>query len=76
MENITLKQALEGTHGILQGISVPMGLFQQIGLPILNAMGNLEEIIGALPDAPAPAAEDQPTEEKEAEERAFGEGEI
>ena len=74
MENITLKQALEGTHGILQGISVPMGLFQQIGLPILNAMGNLEEIIGAMPDPPA--AEEKPTEEKEAEERAFGEGEI
>lgn len=74
MDVLTLKQALQATHGILAGINVPMALMQQIGVSILAAMGNLQECIGSIGDAPE--AEDQPTEEKEAEERAFGEGEI
>ena len=76
MDVLTLKQVLQKTNGILAGINVPMGLIQQIGAPILAAMENLNECIDAIGDAPAPAAEDQPTEEKEAEELAFGEGEI
>ena len=75
MDVLTLKQALQETHGILAGINVPMALMQQIGVPILAAMNNLQECIGSIGD-PAPAAEGQPTDEKEAEELAFGEGEI
>lgn len=75
MDVLTLKQALQATHRILTGINVPMALMKQIGVPVLAAMDNLQECIGSIRD-PAPAAEGQPTEEKEAEERAFGEGEI
>ena len=72
MDVLTLKQALQETNNILNGISVPMGLFQQIGMPIMSAMGNLNECINAIGDAPAAedaqdAAEDEP---------AFREGEI
>lgn len=75
MDVLTLKQALQETNGILAGINVPMALMQQIGVPILAAMNNLQECIGSIGD-PAPAADDQPTEEKEAEERAIREEDL
>ncbi len=75
MDVLTLKQTLQETNGILAGINVPMALMQQIGVPILAAMNNLQECIGSIGD-PAPAADDQPTEEKEAEERAIREEDL
>lgn len=72
MELITLKQALQETNNILNGISVPMGLFQQIGMPIMSAMGNLNECINAIGDVPEAESE----QDAAADEPAFREGEI
>ena len=47
-----LKEALQKTYDILAGISVPIALLQQIGVPIMNAMENLQHIREAIPDAP------------------------
>lgn len=64
MENMTLKRALQETNNILAGISVPMGLMQQIGVPIMRAMENLQNCIGEIRDADpemvARAQEDEP----------------
>ncbi len=55
MENMTLKRALQETNNILAGISVPMGLMQQIGAPIMRAMENLQTCISEIRD-PDPEA--------------------
>lgn len=49
MENkITIEKALEITADILRNISVPVGLTQQISVPVSNALRNLEECIAAI----------------------------
>lgn len=65
MENMTLKRALQETNNILAGISVPMGLMQQIGVPIIRAMENLQNCIGEIRDPePKNMQPDPETEEK------------
>lgn len=81
MENVTLTQALQTTYTILQGISVPIGLMQQIALPIMTAMENINNCIEALNEQKqAPAQEEAPKadefEPDPNEEKAFGEEEI
>lgn len=79
MELITLKQALQETNNILNGISVPMGLFQQIGMPIMSAMGNLNECINAIGDVPEAESEQAPIGRQEPdpnEEKAIREEDL
>lgn len=65
MENMTLKRALQETNNILAGISVPMGLMQQIGVPIIRAMENLQNCISEIRDPePKNMQPDPETEEK------------
>ena len=52
MDTRKMKQDLQETNNILNGISVPMGLMMQISVPILNAMEKLQSVIGEIPDEP------------------------
>lgn len=45
---MTLKEALQATSGILENISVPVGLKEQIADPIALAVGNINELIKAI----------------------------
>ena len=50
-----LKEALEKTRDLLNGINVPVGLFEQVGAPIMAAIRNLQACIDSIPDrAPEP----------------------
>lgn len=47
-EEMTIRDALAATLGILNGISVPVALMEQIGDPLRNAAENLGLIIAAI----------------------------
>ena len=82
MNNQELKDELGGVFVMLTGISVPIGLLQQIGIPIMNAMDRLRRCIDAIPAAaPAPAQETPARNPKEQpfdpnEEKALKEGDF
>ena len=66
MENkrMTVLDVLEITAKDLGGISVPVNMMPQIGMPIANAIGNLNECIRAMREAEqaAQAEQDGPEE--------------
>lgn len=45
---MTLKEAMQTTVDILQGINIPVGLIPQIGEPIAVAIGNLRACIDGI----------------------------
>jgi hypothetical protein len=59
---MTIKDVLQLTVDQLSNISVPVAFQKQIGEPIYNAIGNLNECLRAM------AAADQKAEEEPAEE--------
>ena len=78
MDTMTLKQVLQETYGILQGISVPIGLMQQIALPIMDAMENIGHCVESIKD-PQPAQEAPKADEFEPdpnEEKAIREEDL
>ena len=56
---MTLVEALHATENVLNDISVPVGLRKQIADPIEMALKNLSEIIKAIENADAKAAEER-----------------
>lgn len=48
---MTIREALEVTKAILDGISVPVGLLEQIGAPLKAASDNLGIIIEGIDKA-------------------------
>lgn len=58
MENkeMTILEALEATKGILDGISVPVSLLEQIGAPLKAASDNLWVVIQSINKAEAEEA--------------------
>lgn len=67
-EPMKLKEGLLETLNLLAGISVPIALLQQIGLPIMSAMENLQNMANAIDQAykqaPTGRHEPDPNEEK------------
>lgn len=71
-EPMKLKEGLLETYNLMANISVPIALLQQIGLPIMTAMENLQNMINAIDQAAEQAAgqatigrqEPDPNEEK------------
>ena len=87
MNNQELKDELGGVFVMLTGISVPIGLLQQIGIPIMNAMDRLRRCIDAIPAAAPAPAQEAPAQEAPArnpkeqpfdpnEEKALKEGDF
>lgn len=64
MQQMTAIEALDITIGNLNQIRVPVGMMQDVGIPIGQAVGNLAEIRRAL----VAAQEAQEEKEKEAQE--------
>ena len=62
-EEMTIRQALEITKGILDGISVPVSLFDSIGAPLKAATDNLGTIIEGIEQAEKEDTEHGKTEE-------------
>lgn len=78
-EPMKLKEGLLETHNLLAWISVPIALLQQIGLPIMSAMGNLNECINAIGDVPEAESEQAPIGRQEPdpnEEKAIREEDL
>ena len=50
-EELTIREALEATRGILNDISVPIGLLESVGLPVMTAVNNLDAIIRSIDEA-------------------------
>lgn len=48
---ITIREALEATKAILNDISVPIGLLESVGLPVMTAVNNLNAIIRSIDEA-------------------------
>lgn len=70
---MTIRQVLEITVGLLEGIEVPMKQMEKIGQPVMNAIHNLQMCIQASAMAEAQAREQAETaEEPEAEEEENG----
>ena len=52
-----MKEAMEKTRDLLNGINVPVALFEQIGAPVMAAIRNLQACIDSIPDRPPEAPE-------------------
>lgn len=79
VEPMKLKEGLLETHNLLAGISVPIALLQQIGLPIMSAMENLQNMANAIDQAAEQAAEQAPIGRQEPdpnEEKAIREEDL
>ena len=50
-KEVTIREALERTRGILNEISVPIGLLESVGLPVMTAVNNLDAIIRSIDEA-------------------------
>jgi len=50
-KEVTIREALVATMGILNDISVPIGLLESVGLPIMSAANNLNAIIRSIDEA-------------------------
>ena len=50
-EEVTIREALVATMGILNEISVPIGLLESVGLPVMTAVNNLNAIIRSIDEA-------------------------
>ncbi len=50
-EEVTIREALVATMGILNEISVPIGLLESVGLPVMTAVNNLDAIIRSIDEA-------------------------
>mgnify|MGYP007104062441 CR=1 FL=1 len=50
-KEVTIREALVATMGILNDISVPIGLLESVGLPIMTAANNLNAIIRSIDEA-------------------------
>lgn len=61
MENkeMTIREALETTKAILDGISVPVALMEQIGAPLKAAADNLAIIIEGIKNAETAEGEEE-----------------
>lgn len=61
MENkeMTVRQALETTKAILDGISVPVALMEQIGAPLKAAADNMAIIIEGIKNAETAEGEEE-----------------
>lgn len=57
-ETMTIEQVLEATAGLLGRIRVPAGETEEIGVPILHAIGNLNACIEAIRRKEQEEAED------------------
>ena len=66
-ETMTVRQVLEITVKNLMLIAVPRGLNQTVGIPIDQAIGNLQACIEAM-DAQEAAAQEAAAQEEEQEE--------
>ena len=47
-----IKEIIENTRDILNGIHVPVGLMEQIAVPVSHAVHNLEVVSGMLDNVP------------------------
>ena len=77
-QQMTIKQVLEITVSSLGNIAVPRALNQQIGLPIDQAIANLQLCIDALEknETEAKNKEEQELEVRELPEEAITDGNI
>ena len=70
-DQINIDKALDVTIGILNGISVPISMMEQIGIPIIRAVNNLQQCIIAIQrDAKkqeTPGKQEDPEEEPKIE---------
>ena len=73
METMTVRQVLEITMNNLGNIAVPRALNQMIGIPIDQAIGNLQACIEAMDAQEAKAREAEQEEEVEADGEADSE---
>ena len=74
-EPMKLIEGLQETRNLLAGISVPVALLQQVGVPIMAAVENLQHMMEAIDQACAQAdAEKAP--DPETEEKAIREEDI
>lgn len=78
-EPMKLREGLLETHGMLANISVPIALLQQIGLPIMKAMENLQNMVNAIDQAAEQASGQAPIGRQEPdpnEEKAIREEDL
>lgn len=59
---MTIDQVLDVTVEILNGIIIPIGMMESVGVPISHAVGNLKLCVDAI------RKESAPKEEEEADE--------
>ena len=73
-KQMTVLEVLEITVRDLGGINIPVGMIQQVGMPIGQAIGNLNECIRALREAEQ--AEQQEAQGDELPDNVIDLGEI
>ena len=64
-QNVTLKEAMQITIGLLENIRVPVSMIRDVGAPIETAVGNLRRCLAAMQEPPS--QDDIPEAETEEE---------
>ena len=64
---MTIDQVLEVTVEILNGIMIPVGLMEKVGVPISHAVGNLQLCVEEIRKESAPKEEEADEPEADAE---------
>lgn len=70
MQQVTVKEVLQATIDILNGINIPVSMLDQIGNPIKVCANNLTECVKAIEAAEPKAEEEESGEEQVGEENA------
>ena len=55
---MTVEEVLQATVGMLEGIRVPAGLIDEIGIPLARSISNLRQCVAAMEDARTDAGEE------------------
>ena len=61
-QQVTIEEVLKATADILKGIQIPVEMSEQIGVPVLRAIRNLNVCVDAI------EASNKPEEEKDGRE--------
>lgn len=72
-----IKEILENTRDILNGVHVPVGLMEQIAVPVSHAVHNLNVAIGEMENIPEISIDPNNMEpDPETEEKAIREEDL
>ena len=72
METMTIENVLRATVKLLEGIKIPVSMSEEVGVPVLRSIGNLNACVSAIEKSREEAQVKAEEEKKEAEPQQEG----